>query len=261
MSEFLRYLRQLRDLYGDELYLDPAVPAPAAVQGAETFPQAGKTVGQPTSARGGNEDAQFLFQDDMTPHTHPWAAATSLETLNGMICGCLNCPLGHTRKNFVFGVGSPAAEVVIVGEAPGAEEDAQGEPFVGRAGRLLNDILAAVRLKREEVYICNILKCRPPNNRDPLPSEVEQCEPYLHHQLKLIRPKIMLALGRIAAQTLLRTNNSLTALRASTHEYQGIPLVVTYHPAALLRNPNWKKPTWDDMKRFRALYDELTGRA
>ena len=118
-------------------------------------------------------------------------------------------------------------------------------------------ILEAVDFKREDVFICNILKCRPPNNRDPLPSEVEQCEPYLHKQLAILQPKVMLALGRIAAQTLLRTNDSLTKLRADVHTYQGIPLVVTYHPAALLRNPNWKRPTWEDVQKFRALYDDI----
>ena len=114
-----------------------------------------------------------------------------------------------------------------------------------------------MKFKREDVFICNILKCRPPNNRDPLATEVEQCEPYLHKQLELLRPKILLAVGRIAAQTLLRTNDSLTKLRATVHEYHGIPLVVTYHPAALLRNPNWKRPTWEDVQKFRALYDKI----
>ncbi|MBR9978678.1 MAG: uracil-DNA glycosylase [Bacteroidetes bacterium] len=174
-----------------------------------------------------------------------------------MIRECMNCALGESRNNVVFGVGNPAADIVIIGEAPGAEEDKKGEPFVGRAGQLLNKILEAVQLKREDVFICNILKCRPPGNRDPLASEVEQCEPYLHKQLALLQPKIILALGRIAAQTLLRTNASLTTLRASVHTYQGIPLMVTYHPAALLRNPNWKRPTWEDVQKFRALYDNI----
>ncbi|MCB2205721.1 uracil-DNA glycosylase [bacterium] len=177
-----------------------------------------------------------------------------------MICNCMKCALGETRNQFVFGVGNPQADVVLVGEAPGAEEDKKGEPFVGRAGKLLDKILEAVDFKREDVFICNILKCRPPNNRDPLATEVEQCEPYLHKQLELLQPKVMLALGRIAAQTLLRTNDSLTKLRAGTHTYHGVPLIVTYHPAALLRNPNWKRPTWEDVQKFRALYDELSGK-
>ncbi|MDE3056523.1 MAG: uracil-DNA glycosylase [Bacteroidota bacterium] len=187
----------------------------------------------------------------------PWASAAALDELNARICECQKCSLGVTRTKFVFGVGNPHAEIVLIGEAPGADEDAQGEPFVGRAGQLLNKILEAIHLKREEVFICNILKCRPPNNRDPQPEEVEQCEPYLWKQLELIKPKIILCLGRISAQTLLKTNDSLTKLREKVHDYRGIPLMVTFHPAALLRNPGWKRPTWEDVQKFRKKYDEL----
>ncbi|NOY06941.1 MAG: uracil-DNA glycosylase [Chlorobi bacterium] len=182
---------------------------------------------------------------------------TSLRQLYESIRTCRNCPLGESRTNFVFGVGNPNADIVLVGEAPGAEEDRKGEPFVGRAGKLLNQILESVNFKREDVYICNILKCRPPNNRDPLPAEVSACEPYLHHQLDLINPKIIVALGRVAAQTLLRTKESLTRLRTRVHSYHNIPMVVTYHPAALLRNPNWKRPTWEDFKKLREMHDNL----
>ncbi len=184
-------------------------------------------------------------------------SATSLRQLYDSIHTCRNCPLGKTRTNFVFGVGNPKADIVLVGEAPGAEEDRKGEPFVGRAGKLLNQILESVQFKREEVYICNILKCRPPNNRDPLPTEVNACEPYLHHQLDLIKPKIIVALGRVAAQTLLRTKESLTRLRTRVHSYHDMPMVVTYHPAALLRNPNWKRPTWEDFKKVREMFENL----
>ncbi len=184
-------------------------------------------------------------------------STTSLRQLYDSINACKNCPLGESRTNFVFGVGNPNADIVLVGEAPGAEEDRKGEPFVGRAGKLLNQILESVDFKREEVYICNILKCRPPNNRDPLPAEVSECEPYLHHQLDLINPKIIVALGRVAAQTLLRTKESLTRLRTRVHSYHNIPMVVTYHPAALLRNPNWKRPTWEDFKKLREMHDNL----
>src|SRR5512144_2296652 len=124
-----------------------------------------------------------------TAPAEPWAEAASLESLDGQICTCMKCPLGQTRTNFVFGVGNPSAEVMFIGEAPGADEDAQGEPFVGRAGQLLNKIIEAVQMKREDVYICNILKCRPPNNREPLPSEMELCTPYLNKQIDLVRPK------------------------------------------------------------------------
>lgn len=147
----------------------------------------------------------------------------------------------------------------MVGEAPGADEDAQGEPFVGRAGKLLNELLREIGLEREEVYICNILKCRPPGNRDPLPEEVEKCEPYLLKQLSLLKPKIIVALGRIAGNTLLKTNESLSNLRREVYNYYGIPLFVTFHPAAILRNPNWKSNLLADLKKMKNYYDELIG--
>ena len=185
-----------------------------------------------------------------------WVSSENLENLYAQISDCQKCPLGSTRTNFVFGVGNPRSRVMFIGEAPGADEDAQGEPFVGRAGQLLNKILEAVGLKREEVYICNILKCRPPNNRDPEVTEMETCSPYLLKQIELIRPKFIICLGRISAQWLLQTNDSLTTMRGKFHEFQGAKLMVTYHPAALLRNPNWKRPAWEDMKMFKKLYDE-----
>ena len=175
-------------------------------------------------------------------------SSKSLSDFDKEINTCLKCPLGHTRTNFVFGIGNPAADVMFIGEAPGADEDAQGEPFVGRAGQLLNKILSAVDLKREEVYICNILKCRPPNNRKPIPEEVEQCLPYLRKQIALVRPKLIVCLGLTAAQNLLRTKESLTSLRGRVLAFEGTPLMVTYHPAALLRNPNWKRPAWEDFQ-------------
>ena len=159
--------------------------------------------------------------------------------------------------NLVFGEGDENSEVMFIGEAPGADEDAKGEPFVGRAGQLLNKIIEAVGMKREEVYICNILKCRPPNNRDPLPEEMETCTPYLQKQIDLVKPKFIICLGRISAQWLLKTNGSLTSLRGKAHDFRGAKLNVTYHPAALLRNPNWKRPAWDDMKMFKAMYDDM----
>jgi uracil-DNA glycosylase family 4 len=185
-----------------------------------------------------------------------WSDLKTLNELNSKICNCLKCTLGHTRTNFVFGVGNPKSRVMFIGEAPGADEDAQGEPFVGRAGQLLNKILTAIEMKREDVYICNILKCRPPENRDPLASEMETCTPYLDKQIDLIKPQFIVCLGRIAAQWLLKTNDSLTKMREKVHEYKGAKLIITYHPAALLRNPNWKLPAWDDMKLLKKLYDE-----
>ena len=187
----------------------------------------------------------------------PWTASPSLDILQSAICECLKCPLGQTRTKFVFGVGNPKADVMFIGEAPGADEDLRGEPFVGRAGQLLNKIIEAVEMKRADVYICNILKCRPPNNRDPESTEMETCTPYLHKQIELINPKFIICLGRISAHWLLQTNESLTNLRGKVHDYRGSKLIVTYHPAALLRNPNWKRPAWEDMKMFKQLYDEM----
>lgn len=186
--------------------------------------------------------------------------ANNLSELNALICNCLKCPLGKTRTKFVFGVGNPNADAMLIGEAPGADEDKQGEPFVGRAGKLLNDILAAIKFKREEVYIANILKCRPPGNRDPETFEMQTCIPYLHKQIELINPKIILCLGRVAANGLLNKKLSLGDLRENIYEYNGIKVMATYHPAALLRNPNWKRGCWDDVQKFRKLYDELTAK-
>jgi DNA polymerase len=175
----------------------------------------------------------------------------------GEVKDCTRCGLHSTRTQTVFGVGNPDADLVFVGEAPGRDEDAQGIPFVGAAGQLLTKILGAIGFAREDVYICNVLKCRPPNNRDPQPMEVASCEPYLLKQLDILQPKLICALGRHAAHTLLGTSDSLKRMRESVHDYHGIPTMVTYHPAALLRNPQWKRPTWEDVQKLRALYDQL----
>ena len=171
------------------------------------------------------------------------------DQLKGAVKHCIACDLHSTRKNTVFGVGNEQADWMIIGEAPGAEEDRQGEPFVGRAGQLLNNMLLAIGLKREQVYIANILKCRPPNNRDPRPEEVVKCEPYLKRQVELINPKIILAVGRIAAHNLLKTDTSLSRLRGQCFHYgnNDTPLVVTYHPAYLLRSPREKRKAWQDL--------------
>jgi uracil-DNA glycosylase family 4 len=166
------------------------------------------------------------------------------------VAACTRCPLSATRTQTVFGVGNPHADWLIVGEAPGAEEDRKGEPFVGRAGQLLNSMLRAIGLAREQVYIANVLKCRPPGNRDPNLSEAAECLPYLERQIALLKPKIMLAVGRIAAQNLLRTDKTLGALRQQVHQFglSQVPLVVTYHPAYLLRSPMEKRKAWEDLK-------------
>jgi uracil-DNA glycosylase family 4 len=162
---------------------------------------------------------------------------------------CRRCALCGTRTQTVFGVGARDARLLVVGEAPGAEEDRQGEPFVGRAGQLLNSVLRAAGFGREQVFIANILKCRPPDNRDPLPAEVEQCLPYLERQIELVRPALLLCVGRIAAQNLLRTDVTIGRLRGRVHRLaSGLPVVVTYHPAYLLRSPGEKRKVWDDLK-------------
>jgi len=221
-----QYLRQTRDLFGDEIYveLDPTPSGTSSI----------KSTQKPSYSE---------FPSD-------------LSLFNQHINQCHKCELGNSRTNFVFGVGDPSASLVLVGEAPGEQEDLKGEPFVGRAGKLLDKILAAIDRSREkDVYICNVLKCRPPNNRDPLESEVSECEPYLIHQINLIRPKLIVALGRVAGKTLLNVDNSLKSMRGQLHDYHGTPLIVTYHPAALLRNPNWKTDAWKDFKWIRSIID------
>jgi len=170
--------------------------------------------------------------------------------LRARVAACTRCSLSTMRTQTVFGVGNPEAEWLIVGEAPGAEEDRRGEPFVGRAGQLLNSMLKAIGLAREQVYIANVLKCRPPHNRDPAPGEVVECLPYLERQIALIRPKVMLAVGRISAQNLLKTDTPLGRLRLKVHSFglARVPLVVTYHPAYLLRTPADKRKAWEDLK-------------
>ncbi|MBN2356617.1 uracil-DNA glycosylase [candidate division KSB1 bacterium] len=186
-----------------------------------------------------------------------WQDSVTLQELEELTHTCRKCALSSTRKNFVFGAGNPDADIVLIGEAPGATEDQIGRPFVGEAGQLLDKILAAIQLKREQVYICNILKCRPPNNRDPLPQEVTLCTPYLFKQIALIKPPFILCLGRHAAQTLLDTTQSLSALRGRVHDWRGHRLLVTYHPAALLRYTQFKRDTWEDVQLLRRLYDEF----
>ncbi|MBX3008984.1 MAG: uracil-DNA glycosylase [Melioribacteraceae bacterium] len=228
-------LKDQRDIFGDDLY-----------EKFNSIPISELNMSN-THEPSQKEDKMESFQN-----------ASNLEDLNQLICNCLKCDLGKTRTKFVFGVGNPNANAMLIGEAPGADEDKQGEPFVGRAGKLLNDILKAINLSREEVYIANILKCRPPGNRDPLPSEMETCIPYLQKQVDLIKPNVILCLGRIAANGLLNKKLPLSGLRETTHEFAGIPVIVTYHPAALLRNPNWKRGCWEDVQKFKKLLDELS---
>jgi len=190
------------------------------------------------------------------------SSAGSVDTVEALahfeklVAECTKCPLHRTRTKTVFGAGDPHAELMLIGEAPGRDEDLQGEPFVGRAGKLLDKILAAIDLARAEVYIGNILKCRPPGNRNPRPDETVCCLPYLERQIELIRPRLICALGGVAAHTLLDTTQSVGRMRGIMHNYRGVPLIVTYHPAALLRSPTYKRPTWEDMQRVRDFLKE-----
>jgi DNA polymerase len=176
--------------------------------------------------------------------------------LRDTVSSCTRCALHESRTQTVFGVGNPDADWMIIGEAPGAEEDRRGEPFVGRAGKLLDEMLRAVGQGRDSVFIANILKCRPPNNRDPKPEESAQCRGYLEHQIQLVKPKIIIAVGRIAAQLLLDTDTPVGRLRGSIHNLGEIPLIVTYHPAYLLRSPSQKRKSWDDLCLARRLTAE-----
>ena len=192
------------------------------------------------------------------PDTVPVFAtpADALTAIRDDLGDCTRCKL-HTlgRKQIVFGVGNPDADLMFVGEAPGADEDIQGEPFVGRAGQLLTKIIEAIGLRREDVYIANVIKCRPPGNRNPEPDEVEQCEPFLFRQIDSIKPKVIVALGKFAAQCLLRTSDPITRLRGREYKYRDAILMPTYHPAYLLRNPSAKREVWEDMKRAKAILD------
>src|SRR5262245_32162578 len=182
------------------------------------------------------------------------AKVDSLDALRAEIGDCTRCRLSGQRTHLVFGVGNPHARLVFVGEAPGRDEDRQGEPFVGRAGQLLTEIITkGMRLRREDVYICNVIKCRPPDNRNPEPDEVATCEPFLLRQLALIRPEVVVALGQFAAQTLLRSKDPITRLRGRWYDFHGVRLMPTFHPAYLLRNPADKKLVWEDIQKVMAV--------
>ena len=183
------------------------------------------------------------------------AACKTLEEIASLVASCRRCDLYRTATHPVPGEGNPNARLMCIGEAPGAKEDETGRPFVGAAGELLTKILAAINLRRDEVFIANVLKHRPPGNRNPLPVEVAACSPYLVRQVALIRPKVIITFGAFAAQTLLDTKLAIGKLRGAVHRYHGIPVVVTYHPAALLRNPAWKRPTWEDVQLARRILD------
>lgn len=198
--------------------------------------------------------AHEVVDDAPVQETGP-SVSDDLDAFAKDVATCEACALSEGRKHVVFGSGSRDADIMFIGEAPGREEDMQGLPFVGAAGELLTKMIEGMQLSREDVYIANIIKCRPPGNRDPLPEEIAQCEPYLLRQIEMIKPTVICTLGRFAAQTLLRSTTSMGRLRGKVYDYNGIKLIPTYHPAALLRNPQWKRPTWEDLKRLRFEYD------
>jgi DNA polymerase len=237
-KELINALKDQKEIYGDELFASGLFDRQTVVD-------------KITSKKAVEEPSLFIDKKDA------WENAANLDYLNSLICNCTKCDLHKGRNKFVFGVGNPKAEVMLIGEGPGAEEDKQGEPFVGRAGQLLNDILKAINFTRQEVYIANIVKCRPPGNRTPFPEEMETCMPYLSKQIELIKPKLILCLGLTAATGLLKKKETLGKLRGKLFEFNDIKVMVTYHPAALLRNPNFKHDCWEDVKQFRKLYEEI----
>ena len=239
LQQIIDFFEQYKTVYSSEIQIDGEITMPAP-EIPKKQPVQQRTVSAPARRR-----SSVIKQK-----------SPELQAFYDEIKECQNCALGKTRKNFVFGFGHPQAKVMFIGEAPGQQEDEQGVPFVGPAGQLLDRMLYAIGLNRDDVFIANVLKCRPPRNRDPLPAEVIQCEPYLQKQLELIKPKVLVSLGRISGQTLLRCNDSLTALRNEIHEYNGIPLIVTYHPSALLRNPRWKRESWIDLKKLKELLEK-----
>lgn len=288
-SELLRWVRQNAEA-GPDWFLDEGEPAPLPVvetpaasestagavpakpvpPAASAAPEVAKPVPGPAPTADPADpftavcetfvrDTLDLIRRHATGRDPRPAPVETLDPIADEVVGCTACGLHASRQNTVFGAGHPNAALVFVGEAPGADEDRQGEPFVGRSGQLLSRIIESIGFTRDEVYICNILKCRPPNNRDPHGEEVAACEAYLQRQLAVIGPRVICCLGRVAAQTLLNTDASLKRLRSAVHFYQDIPVMATFHPAALLRNPGWKRDTWEDVRKLRALHDALAG--
>lgn len=246
-----QYLEQQRRLGAGMVMLSDAVavsqPPPAtsttsidSAPVAADLPPPGITFDPPDSD---------LFSADPVPR------APNLDVIAELVAACVRCRLCEARTKTVPGEGAAHARLVVVGEGPGRTEDATGRPFVGKAGELLTKILGAIDLQREQVFICNVVKCRPPENRVPQYDEIAACVPYLFRQIELLQPSVILAMGGTAAQTLLNTKQSLGSLRNQVHRFRGIPLIVTYHPAALLRNPHWKRPTWDDVRIARRFID------
>ena len=230
-----------------------AASGPAAVERAERARRRGRYDERPSGpARDGADTGKAVADASEAGRV----GSADYDALRAAAMACTRCRLAEGRKTVVFSDGSPAARLMVVGEAPGAREDATGLPFVGQAGRLLDLMLASVALsRRDSVYICNVLKCRPPGNRNPQPDEIESCAPLLKRQIELVAPEVLLAVGSFAAQWLTTSRQALGKLRGKVYSYQGVPLVVTYHPAALLRNSGWSRLAWDDLQLLRQVMD------
>jgi DNA polymerase len=242
------YLLFLKENYGEIIYVTPLYT---------DFPQFTK-VSEPTPNTDFSQGISHSI--DIFSIDNDWYNAKTLTDLESKINNCTKCSLGNTRTKFVFGTGNPKADIMFIGEAPGADEDMQGLPFVGRAGQLLTKLLKEVNIERKEVYICNILKCRPPNNRKPLPSEIEMCLPYLIKQIEIVNPKVIVALGATAIEGLLNIKRKMSELRGKVLYFNKIPVVVTYHPAALLRNPNWINDFLEDLKMLKTKFSHIIKR-
>jgi len=243
-----RWLALQRDLGGDEVILD-APPAVAESLAAREREPAWRRGAPPIPGPGLDVGSEHATRLDAA---RGWA---DLDDIATVVRACTRCALCGSRTNAVPGEGNSTARLMLVGEGPGESEDLSGRPFVGRAGELLDRILASVGVPRADAYIANVVKCRPPRNRVPLPEERDACLPYLRRQIELVKPAVLVALGGTAAEALLGVKRPLTELRLKVHRWNGIPLIVTYHPAALLRNPNWKRPAWDDIRIARQLVD------
>jgi uracil-DNA glycosylase len=242
-----RGIAELRGASADPARAGLVVPAPGGGEKAATQAIAALTAAARQAGGGGSGAVPGGASGD----DDPAARAAALASLAEVVAGCRRCRLCEGRQKTVFGSGDPNADLMFIGEGPGAEEDRQGLPFVGRAGELLTRIIEAIGMTRDQVYIANIVKCRPPGNRDPQPDEVAACRSYLERQIALIRPRLIVALGRIAAQTLLGNDLPIGRMRGQWFSVLGVPVMVTYHPAALLRNPALKRPTWEDMQEVR----------
>jgi len=244
LKKIADFLREYLDIYGDTIFVNEMRIKQTALQFSASTAEESEMV--EASSR-----VERIFRAEDKPDTALWQFMHQIKD-------CTKCSLGHTRNKFVFGDGYEQADILFIGEAPGADEDRTGIPFIGRAGQLLNKLLTHIKVERKDVFIANILKCRPPNNRDPLPTEVKECLPYLHKQIELIQPKVIVSLGRIAAQNLLSTAAALKQMREKLWKYQGVTMIVTYHPAAILRNMGLLNSAIEDFKFIHKTFLEIS---